>query len=449
MYHERPHTVREACLLSSLIYEDEEFSWMRDLIGRLEASGRLVEIEREVSSKYEAAAICAEIERRERKAVLFHAVDGAHCVLMNAVCGRDVLADILRVRKDELTSHLAGVLRRVSSYSDAVRIVEESPTKEVVERDLSGIPILTYFREDGGPYISSGVVVACHEGVVNASFHRMMLIDSSKLAVRLVPSRHLFRMHRDAVEHGCELSVGVVIGASPLFMLASATRVQAGAEFAYAAALHGAPVEVFRLKNGVVVPHGEYVIEGRLTAERSKEGPFLDITGTYDRVREEPVLAVDRVYHRKEPIYHAIMPASTEHKTLMGVPYEPLIFNAVENAASVRDVVLTEGGCCYLHAVVQIDKTAEGEAKNAILAAFAAHPSLKCVIVVDKDINPHDISSVEYAIATRVRWSEDVVFVPRAKGSSLDPSSDDGIMTKIGIDATSPAPPQNLQKFPK
>ncbi|MCU4140541.1 MAG: 3-polyprenyl-4-hydroxybenzoate decarboxylase [Methanophagales archaeon] len=104
----------------------------------------------------------------------------------------------------------------------------------------------------------------------------------------------------------------------------------------------------------------------------------------------------------------------------------------------MKNVVLTEGGCCYLHAVVQIEKTAEGEAKNAILAAFAAHQSLKSVVVVDADINPFDASSVEYAIATRVRWDEDVVFVRNARGSTLDPSSDDGILTKFGIDATAP-----------
>jgi len=102
----------------------------------------------------------------------------------------------------------------------------------------------------------------------------------------------------------------------------------------------------------------------------------------------------------------------------------------------VKNVFLTDGGCCYLHAVVQLRKDKEGEAKNAIIAAFAAHPSLKLVIVVDDDIDLFNPSEVEYAVATRVRWNEDVVRIPGVKGSSLDPSSKNGLTTKMGIDAT-------------
>ena len=89
-----------------------------------------------------------------------------------------------------------------------------------------------------------------------------------------------------------------------------------------------------------------------------------------------------------------------------------------------------------MHAVVQIKKEGEGEAKNAIIAAFAAHPSLQTVVVVDDDIDIFDPKDVEYAIATRVRWDEDVVLISGVKGSSLDPSAKNGLTTKIGIDAT-------------
>nr|QNO52588.1 3-octaprenyl-4-hydroxybenzoate carboxy-lyase [Methanosarcinales archaeon ANME-1 ERB6] len=90
-----------------------------------------------------------------------------------------------------------------------------------------------------------------------------------------------------------------------------------------------------------------------------------------------------------------------------------------------------EGGCCYLHAVVQIKKEKEGEPKNAIIAAFAAHPSLKRVVVVDEDIDIFNPDDVEYAIATRVRWNEDVVFISGAKGSSLDPFIEKWIYNKV------------------
>jgi 4-hydroxybenzoate decarboxylase len=252
-------------------------------------------------------------------------------------------------------------------------------------------------------------------------------------------------MHREAIERGEELKVGIAIGVDPLVLLAASTRVPPGKEFEYASALktHSLkkpekkePVELFKLSNGVAIPHAEFALEGFIGEERAKEGPFLDITGTYDRIREEPVITLTRMYHRKDPIYHAILPSGGEHKLLMGVPYEPLIFRTVERVARVKNVFLTEGGCCYLHAVIQIKKEGEGEAKNAIVAAFAAHPSLKSVVVVDSDIDIFSSKDVEYAIATRVRWNEDVVFITGAKGSSLDPSSKNGLTTKLGIDAT-------------
>jgi len=406
---------------------------MRELKDKLAKEGKLIEIERSVGSKYEVASICAEFERRgNKKPILFHAVDGKHKVIMNVLGGREILAELLGTSSSELAPLLAKI-----PNEGVIKIIEDSPTKEVVkEPDLSELPILTYFRGDGGAYITGGVVVAELDGVRNASIHRLMVLDDKRLAARLVPPRHLYKMHREAIERGEELKVGIAIGVDPLVLLAASTRVPPGKEFDYAAALKKEPIELFKLNNGVAIPHAEIALEGLIGAERAKEGPFLDITGTYDHIREEPVITLTKMYHRKDPIYHAILPSGREHKLLMGVPYEPLILRAVEHVARVKNVFLTEGGCCYLHAVVQIKKEREGEAKNAIIAAFAAHPSLKSVVVVDTDIDLFRSNEVEYAIATRVRWNEDAVFIPGAKGSSLDPSAENGLTTKLGIDAT-------------
>ncbi len=411
---------------------------MREFKDNLAKGGRLIEIERSVSSKYEVASICAEFERKGNKMpFFFHSVDGTHKVIMNVVGGREILAELLGTLSAELTPFMAKIPEGGDSEDSKVEIVEDSPTKEVIsEPDLSEMPILTYFRGDGGAYITGGVVVAELDGVRNASIHRLMVLDDTRLAARLVPPRHLYKMHREAIERGEELKVGIAIGIDPLVLLAASTRVPPGKEFNYASTLKRGPIELFKLDNGVAIPHAEFALEGFIGETRAKEGPFLDITGTYDRIREEPVITLTRMYHRKDPIYHAILPSGGEHKLLMGLPYEPLIFRVVERVAHVKNVFLTEGGCCYLHAVVQIKKEEEGEAKNAIIAAFAAHPSLKLVVVVDTDIDIFEPNEVEYAIATRVRWNEDVVFISGAKGSSLDPSAKNGLTTKLGIDAT-------------
>ena len=187
----------------------------------------------------------------------------------------------------------------------------------------------------------------------------------------------------------------------------------------------------------MLVPEAEIILEGFIGAERTDEGPFVDITGTYDPVRQEPIIKFTGMYLKPDFIYHGILPGGNEHKMLMGVPYEPKIFRAVAGVTQVKNVILTKGGCGYLHAVIQIKKSTQGDAKNAIMAAFAAHTSLKHVVIVDEDINPEEPEEVEYAIATRVSGNQDIIVITGVRGSSLDPCQlEDGTNVKVGVDAT-------------
>ncbi|MDD3245888.1 MAG: UbiD family decarboxylase [Methanosarcina sp.] len=402
----------------------------RDFIDRLKENGKLVEVPQPVSPRFEASRIA----KKTKAPVLFHDISGSK-VIMNLLGSRDELASMLGVSKEEIIRKLAEV-----SPEGEVQIVSESPTLEVIENevDLTKLPILTHFEKDGAPYITAGIVVSEYGGGMNASIHRLMLAGKDKLAARLVPPRHTYLLHKKAIEKGEPLPIAIVIGCDPTIIYATSTRVPVGKEFEYAAALRGAPVELFECSNGIKVPHSEIVLEGYVDpVEKVDEGPFVDITGTYDVVRKEPVIRITRVIHRKDPIYHGILPAGPEHLLMMGVPYEPRIYRAVGEVTTVKNVVLTEGGCCYLHAVVQIEKQTEGDGKNAIMAAFAAHTSLKHVVVVDEDINIFDPDDVEFAIATRVKGDIDIMIIPNVRGSSLDPrGAPDGTTTKVGIDAT-------------
>ncbi len=123
----------------------------------------------------------------------------------------------------------------------------------------------------------------------------------------------------------------------------------------------------------------------------------------------------------------------------MGMPIEAKINKDLKQVLpQTKNVVLTEGGCKWLHAVVQISKKHDSDPKKAITAAFSAHRSLKNVIIVDDDIDPSDPVAVEYAMATRFQADKDLVIVPKVRGSSLDPSSDQKnlLTTKMGVDAT-------------
>ncbi len=355
---------------------------------------------------------------------------------------RENVTDCLGIARDELLGHM---LTAMNEPVDTVDVDEPGFAHTVTENvDLTRLPIPKFYPEDGGRYITAGIVISEFRGRRNVSFHRMMVMDSRRLAVRLVP-RHTFTLFREAQEAGEDLRVAICIGVCPSVLLAAATSVDYGQdELEIASALREAcgqgPLEVGITATGLRVPaDADYVLEGRITAETAAEGPFVDITGTYDHVRDQPVIVVDRMYNSEEPVFHAVLPGGLEHYLLMGLPKEPVMFRTVRQAVPRTHAVrLTEGGCCWLHGVVSITKNKEGDSKNAIMAAFTGHPSLKHVVVVDKDIDIFDDREVEWAIATRFQADRDLVVVPGAAGSSLDPSADT-VTTKVGLDATKPS----------
>ncbi|MFZ3058923.1 MAG: UbiD family decarboxylase [Candidatus Methanoperedens sp.] len=399
---------------------------LRGFLEQLKAEGKLKEVTKRLSHVFEVSASVG------KEPTLFTNVDGRN-VVMNILGSRDLLAEALGISPEKIIEFLSSC-----STEGDVKLVKDSLTREITGKpDLTKLPILTHFEGDGAPYITAGVVVSEYEGIMNASIHRLRVIGKDKLAARLVEFRHTYNLHKKAAEHGEPLPVAIVIGIDPVTLFAISTRVPEGKEFNYASALKGEPVELFECKNGIKVPHAEIVLEGYIhPAELVDEGPFVDISGTYDIIRKQPVIYLTNMMHRRDPIYHAIMPGGNEHNVMMGVPYEPLIYREVKKVADVRNVVLTPGGCWYFHAVVQIHKKSDEDATKAIDAAFAAHKSLKHVVIVDEDINIFDPNDIEFAIATRVKGDEDVYIYPNVRGSTLDPRSDNGIGTKIGIDAT-------------
>jgi 2,5-furandicarboxylate decarboxylase 1 len=182
----------------------------------------------------------------------------------------------------------------------------------------------------------------------------------------------------------------------------------------------------------------EIVIEGRLLpTERAMEGPFGEFPQYYGEAGEREVIAVDAVTHRAAPLFHTIVSAGMEHLLLGAIPREATILGLLRQSfPNVLDVHLSVGGVCRYHLHVKIRKRVEGEQRNIIAAAFAAHADLKQVIVVDEDVDIQDPAAVEWAVATRFQASRDVVILPSALGSRLDPSTEDGIGDKMGLDAT-------------
>jgi len=404
----------------------EEGDGLRGFIDQMRECGEVIDYEDPVAADYEACRVAHGTDRL----LFFHNLEGKRGV-MNVTATRNSLSLALNIPKKDLVQRLS-----LAKYQGSVNCEGNLPMSAP---DLRKIPIMKHFPRDAGKYITAGIVFSRYGDAENASIHRMLVLGEKQVAVRLVEGRHTFTLHKSALESSDRLPVAVVIGVHPAVTIASCTRVPKGKELSYAAELLGGEMSVFRCPNGVLVPDAEIVLEGYIGRETTMEGPFVDITGTYDVVRDQPVIEFTGMHLKRDFLYHGILPAGNEHKMLMGAPYEPSIYRAVGGVTEVKDVVLTTGGCGYFHAIIQIRKQTQGDGKNAILAAFASHTSLKHVVVVDEDINPSDMEDVEFAIATRVRGDKSLIIIPGARGSSLDPcQAEDGTNVKVGVDATMP-----------
>ena len=360
------------------------------------------------------------------------------------VLARDRLCSIFEISPGELIDILAWAMKNPTDPEIVSK--ENSPVFENKQEitDLTKIPIPWHYPEDRGRYQSASVIIAEYEGIRNMSFHRQFLRDANHCVSRFVP-RHLRTMTDKARANGDEINIAVVNGPDATVLLAAAMSFTHDLdELTVAAALHqrlhGKPLQLVTLPNGIQVPaDSEFAMEARITLEDDDEGPYVDITGTVDDVRQEPLIEYDAVYHRNQAIFHALIPAEVEHRTLMGLPRAPTIKAAVNAVVPCTDVYMTDGGSGWLSAVVAIEPQKEGDGLAAIHAALGGHGSMKQVTIVDTDIDCSNPVRVEWALMTRWQPDKDTVILSKQKGSSLDPSRDvDGLTSKIGIDATLP-----------
>lgn len=421
---------------------------MREFLNRvLEEDFKVIKIEKEVSAEYEVAKILRE---HPKDVLIFENVKDYDMKIISGICNtRDKIARGISVTVPEITKRIMKATENPMPVKNVENIKENFNTQK--EPDLSKIPVPTYYKKDGGAYITAGVVIAKdpETGIRNASIHRMLVSGKDKLGIRIVP-RNLYTYYKKAEEMDKPLDIAIAIGMHPATLLATTTSVPITTdELEVANNFHNGNMKLIKCESvDLDVPDAEIIMEGKiLPHERELEGPFVDLTDTYDVVRDEPIIKLNKIHYKKDPFYHAIMPAGFEHRLLQGLPQEPRIYNAVLNTVpTVQNVVLTEGGCCWLHAAVSIKKQTQGDGKNVLMAALAAHPSLKHAIVVDEDVDIFDPEDLEYAIATRVKGDDDIMIVPGARGSSLDPcAKPDGTTTKIGVDATKPL--DKLEKF--
>ncbi len=413
---------------------------LQSFLEEMEKEREVVHVRDRVSPRFEVASIIKAFNGGP--ILLFEDVEGYDTRILANVCGtRQRICSALGVRPENLYKKLVSTLRSPISP----RIVKEAPVKEVVEKaSFSRIPVLTHFEKDAGAYITSAIVSArSPDGKIeNVSIHRLLILDDTHLAIRLVP-RQLFRLWQMSKEEKKDLEVAIAIGLHPAVLLAASLPARFGvSEFGIANSLLENKMQLIKGERvDAYAPAGaEIILEGTISTEKETiEGPLVDITGTYDIQRSQPVIELVSMMHREDYLYQALLPSGVEHKLLMGLPREIVIWEAIAKVVpNVKAVNLSKGGGGWLHAIISIEKQTEGDGKNALLAAFGAHSSLKHAVVVDKDIDVFNLEEVEWAIATRFQAGEDLVVIPHVRGSTLDPSADQetALTTKLGVDAT-------------
>jgi 2,5-furandicarboxylate decarboxylase 1 len=404
----------------------------------------ILHVKDELSTRFQISYVMKCFDNQGPILLFENVKDSDTHVVANVSGTRKRICEALGVDQEALLKRLTEVWRSPSKP----KTVKNAAVKECREKevDLSKIPVLTHFERDAGPYVTSAVVHArSPDGKIeNVSVHRLQVLDKQHLAIRLVP-RHLFGLWQMAKKARKDLDIAVSIGVHPSVLLAASSPVPFGVcEYDVANALLNGNFKLTECEHvdASVPTDAELVLEGRISATKEvAEGPFVDVTGTYDVQRQQPVVDVLGVMHRQDYVYHALLSSGSEHTILMGLPHEVLIWDAVSRVVPrVCGVHLSKGGSGWLHAIISIEKQVEGDGKNALVAAFAAHPSLKHAVVVDSDVDVFDASDVEWAVATRFQGGEDLIVIENVRGSTLDPSADqDRVLTsKVGFDATRP-----------
>jgi UbiD family decarboxylase len=412
---------------------------LRNFLSKLEDEGKLVRIKKKVSVNYEIADVIYSLN--EQPVIFDNVKDYDIPVFAGITADRDIISEGIGTTKDKLLVKLVDALKNPIEPE----ILDKAPCQEVINKDpdIKKLPFLFHLKGDGGRYGTATVATMKDPDTGrNVSYHRIMELGKNRLSARLIQKRQT-RTTYDKITG--DLEMAICIGNSVPVMIAASLGPPSGVdEFSIANALDKTPLVKCVTKDLEVPADSEFVLEGRITRDLDREGPFVDLTETRDFERQEPVFVVDCITHRKDPMYQALIPGRMEHKTLMGMPKEPTIYNEVSKVVECKNVLVTMGGGSWLHGIVQIKKKNPGDGKKAIEAAFNGHKSMKHVVIVEEDVDIYNPNAVEWAIATRFQGDKDMIMNKDQPGSSLDPSGkhEPGkktLTTKIGFDATIPS----------
>ncbi len=459
---------------------------LREFIADLEQRGLLKRISTEVDPKLEMTEIADRVLRAGGPALLFENPRGYSTpVLANLFgtvervalgMGGETLEDLREIgrllaflKEPEPPRGLKEAWKSLPIFKKvldmAPKRVRSAPCQDrVLEGDavnLAHFPIQTCWPEDAAPLITWGLIHT--QGPTkprqNMGIYRMQLIGPNKLIMRWLSHRGGALDFRDwqLAHPGQPFPIAVALGADPATILAAVTPVpDTLSEHAFAGLLRGKRTELVQcIGNELTVPaSSEIVLEGVIhPGEMAPEGPFGDHTGYYNEVDDFPVFTVERITHRKNPIYHSTYTGRPpDEPAILGVALNEVFVPLIQKQfPEIVDFYLPPEGCSYRLAVVSIRKQYPGHAKRVMMGVWSFLRQFmytKFVIIVDDDVNARDWQDVIWAITTRMDPVRDTTLIDHTPIDYLDFASPvSGLGGKMGMDATNKWPGETAREW--
>ena len=452
---------------------------LRDFIQQLEQKGLLKRIQQEVDPCLEITEICDRTLKAQGPALLFENVKNSSVPVLANLFGtpervalgmgeesiealRDVGHLLAFLKEPEPPKGLKDAWQKMPIFKQVLNMapkeVKKAACQQVVfnkdEVDLNTIPIQTCWPGDVAPLITWGLVVTRgpEKERQNLGIYRQQLLAKNKVIMRWLAQRGgaLDFKEWQQAHPGEPFPIAVALGADPATILGAVTPVPDSlSEYAFAGLLRGSKTEVVKceLSDLQVPASAEYVLEGFIYPdEMAEEGPYGDHTGYYNEVETFPVFTIERITHRKNPIYHSTYTGRPpDEPAILGLALNEVFIPILQKQfPEIIDFYLPPEGCSYRVAVVSMKKQYPGHAKRVMMGVWSFLRQFmytKFVIVVDDDVNTRDWKEVIWAMSTRVDPARDFTLVENTPIDYLDFASPvSGLGSKVGIDATNKLP---------
>ena len=448
---------------------------LRDFINQLESIGELKRISIEVDPYLEITEICDRTLKQQGPALLFENVKNSTVPVLANLFGttqrvamgmgeesieslREVGKLLAFLKEPDPPKGLKDAWEKMPIFKQVLNMapkeIKKAPCQEIVfekdEVDLNTIPVQTCWPGDVAPLITWGLVVTKgpEKERQNLGIYRQQLIAKNKVIMRWLAQRGGALDFREWQQSnpGEPFPVAVALGADPATILGAVTPVPDSlSEYGFAGLLRGSKTEVVKcaLSELQVPASAEYILEGFIyPGETAEEGPYGDHTGYYNETEIFPVFTIERITHRKDPIYHSTYTGRPpDEPAILGVALNEVFIPILQKQfPEIIDFYLPPEGCSYRVAVVSMKKQYPGHARRVMMGVWSFLRQFmytKFVIVVDDDVNVRDWQDVIWAMSTRVDPVRDFMLVENTPIDYLDFASPvSGLGSKVGIDAT-------------